>query len=168
MARFKNVGVSEYQLDFEAIANLPEELINEMLIETGKIAVEAQKASIKKLDLVDSKQLENSIKATAPKRRTRTDDAYIAVYPHGRRKDIYANGKLRLAGVKKMRVNKKKRRLEALKMENNDVGFVLEFGAPHQGIRAYQWMRRANEACAEDVARAQFNIFDNFFKSKNL
>lgn len=166
MATFKSGGVSSLQFDMQQIEELPDEVIEEMLRKTGEIAEAAMRASIRKLGIVDTEQLLESITVTEPRRR-KNGTYYVLVYPSGNRRDVYVNFKLRKARIKG-RVKKGRRKGQLIKMTNNDVGFVLEFGAPRQHIRAYQWMRRANEASAADVERAQLAIYDEFLKSNNF
>lgn len=162
MATFKSGGLAALTFDMQAVENMPDSVKDEMLVETGKIAVTAMKRSLQQLGLIDTQHLINSIVASKPKRDGK-GRAYIVVYPQGSREDMYVGQKLR-----KVRIKGRTKKGAPVKMTNNDVGFVLEFGAPKRGVRAYQWLRRANEDCAEDIDRAQAKIYDEFLKSKNL
>ena len=51
---------------------------------------------------------------------------------------------------------------------NNDVGFIQEFGAPRRNIPGKQWMAQANAECADAVTTAEFAVYDDWLKSKDL
>ena len=51
---------------------------------------------------------------------------------------------------------------------NNDVGFIQEFGAPRRNIPGKQWMAQANAECADAVTTAEFGVYDDWLKSKDL
>ena len=65
----------------------------------------------------------------------------IEVYPRGIRKD----------GVR-----------------NAEVGYIHEYGAPGRHIPAKNWMKTANEGCADKATDAAFEVYDEFLKSRNL
>ena len=94
---------------------------------------EGQRQTLEGLGLVESRALKNSISVKVVQRDGRRR---VLVYPAGERPDGQTN---------------------------NDVGFVLEFGAPDRGIMPRQWMRTANEAhgdqAVEAAAPALFLIF---------
>lgn len=147
MATFKNDGMTGLLLTLEEIAEIPEEVVSDMLNSSADIAVKAMRQSLIEKQLVDTRQLLDSIKKRKPKKDKGGDHAII-VGPAGIRQ---RNGK-------------------AMKSTNTEVGFVHEFGAYRKGSRvpASQWMRLANEKCAPDVEAAQLAVYDAWLKSKNL
>ena len=53
-------------------------------------------------------------------------------------------------------------------VRNAEVGFIHEYGAPGRHIPAKNWMKAANEGCADKATDAAFEVYDKFLKSKNL
>lgn len=161
MAKFISQNFDELMLSMQEIAEIPEEVADEMLKTSAEIGLDAMKKSLKSLALVESGQLINSLRAM--KKKGKDGKIYYLVYPSGSRKDSLVNGRLRRVSIKGRRKSG-----AAIKMSNNDVGFVLEFGAPRQNKRAYQWLRRALEESADAISAAQIRIYDKWLKSKNL
>lgn len=161
MARFAVHGLDALIEDMLALSEIPESVVDNMLKTSADIALRAMKQSIQSLGLVDTSQLLNSL--VAVQKRNKQGKIYYLIYPRGTRKDMYVGAKLRRVSIKGQRKNG-----QAIKMTNNDVGFVLEFGAPRKNKKAYQWMRTALEGCADEVLAAQTRIYDEWLKSKNL
>ena len=133
-------GLDGLILDMEAMEELPQATVSEMLQAGGTVIMEAHKSQIQAAGLVDSGQLRDSIQMSR-KIRKKEGACSVDIYPQGTRED----------GVR-----------------NAEVGFILEFGAPGRGIAATQWMRKAN-AQAEDAACAAAQaVYDNYLRSKNL
>lgn len=168
MARFNAEGIEGLELSFEEFAAIPDEVVDEILEAGADVVVEAQKQKIDALGLVDSGKLKESITAFH-KVGTKNDSwqRYVLVYPYGKH-----GTRNRKAVTKKYKRSKHGRTYtvggDTKKVTNNEVGFVLEFGAPKRGIKPYQWMRKANEACASDMEKAQFEVYDKWLKSLNL
>lgn len=161
MARFAVHGLDALIEDMLALSEIPESVVDNMLKTSADIALRAMKQSIQSLGLVDTSQLLNSL--VAVQKRNKQGKIYYLIYPRGTRKDMYVGARLRRVGIKGRRKNG-----QAIKMTNNDVGFVLEFGAPRRNKKAYQWMRTALEGCADEVLAAQTRIYDEWLESKNL
>lgn len=70
--------------------------------------------------------------------------------PKGRTIEVYPRG-VRKNGVR-----------------NAEVGFIHEYGAPGRHIPAKNWMKTANENCADKATDAALKVYDEFLKSKNL
>lgn len=161
MAKFLAQNFNALMLDMAAIEELPEAVVDEMLKTSADIGLEAMQKSLKSLGLVDTGQLIDSL--TAVKKKGKDGKLHYLVYPSGSRRDTYTGGKLRRVSIKGHRKSG-----AAIKMSNNDVGFVLEFGAPKRNKKAYQWLRLALEQSAEAISAAQMRIYDKWLKSKNL
>lgn len=162
MAKFSANGVGELMLSLEEVLDLPLDVQDKMLEAAAQIGVDAMKASISQLGLYDTGQLEESITAGPPK-TSKIGHRYVHVYPRGARRDYLTVGKIRRVSIKGYRKSGK-----PIKTDNSEVGFVLEFGSPHRGIKAYQWMRTALEKSADAVVNAEFKIYDEWLKSKDL
>lgn len=161
MAGFKAEGIDALVEDMLALSEIPEDVLDKMLETSAEIVLRALKNSIKKLGLVDTQQLLDSL--VAVRKKDKDGKLYYLVYPHGARRDVLTAGKIRRVTIKG-----RKKSGEAIKMSNNDVGFVLEFGAPRKNKKAYQWMRTALDGCADEVLAAQQRIYDDWLKSKDF
>ena len=159
MAKFSS-DVGQLMLDMQQIAEIPEDVIDEMLQAGSKVGVEAMRRSLRRMGLVKTGQLADSL--VAVRKVDKYGRIYYEVYPKGRRKA--EPHVLTVANI---------RRVDPLHTyaeppTNNEVGFVLEFGAPKRGIKARQWMRKANEESADDVVAAEFKVYDDWLKSKGF
>nr|DAW28832.1 MAG TPA: hypothetical protein [Caudoviricetes sp.] len=161
MANFSVHGVDALIEDMLALEEIPDEVVDKMLKASADIALRAMQDSLKKLGLIDTQQLFDSL--TAVQKRNKQGKIYYLIYPRGTRHDYLTVGKIRRVGIKGHRKSG-----QAIKMTNNDVGFVLEFGAPRRNKKAYQWMRTALEGCADEILAVQTRIYDEWLKSKNL
>lgn len=141
MARIEFDG-ADLMDDLKNIMDLPDEVLQNMLDAEADVVVEAQKDEIEKLGLEDTGQLKESIARTQKMKVSNTGyGKYIEIYPQGTRKD----------GVR-----------------NAEVGFIHEFGAPHKGIAAKNWMNNANDKSADEAIAAAESVYDNFLKKNNL
>lgn len=136
-------GFDELGLTLEEIADLPDDVLLEMLEAEGEVVRAAQEKRLRGLSFKDSTgQLEASIGITHKLKRDRAGIKGISVYPMG------------------MRRGKKTR--------NAEVGFILEHGAPRRGIPPNQWMRVANEESATEAVAAAEEVYEAYLKGKGL
>lgn len=140
MAILTTKGLEELLNDLEAVAELPDSVASEMLNKQADVVVKAQKSRISSIGLVDSGQLLRSI----------NKDGSVKKKGSGRSIEISPQGS-RTNGVR-----------------NAEVGFIHEYGAPGKHIPAKNWMRQANEACADETTEAAREVYDKFLQSKNL
>ena len=159
-------GLDALVLDLEEIAETPDDVIYEMLEAGGKVVVEAQKKQIDSLGLVDTGTLRDSI-AIDHKRNNAAGIRYIHVYPQG------AHGSYKSRVQTKAYKRSKSGRTytfggDQKETTNAELGFIYEFGAPGKNIDGKMWMLTANEGCADEAVSAEFEVYDNYLKSKNL
>lgn len=140
MAKVALNGFDEFSVDFTELAKLPDSVIDDMLKAGAEVVIKAHKASIKRFNLVDTGRLLQSINASTVKKNA--DGKYIILSQAGK----YPGRKTRVA----------------------EAAFINEYGAPIRGLPARPWMLAANEACAEEATKAEFNVYDEYLKSKNL
>lgn len=168
MAQFNAKGIEGLVLSFEQFQNIPDDVVEEMLDAKAEVVVAAHKRSLDSLGLIDTHTLKQSIKAHKKSGGKKNDfKRYVLIYPTGthhtyqsrERTKIYANSK---SGRTYTYGGEKKN------ASNNEVGFVHEFGAPHQGIKASQWMRRANDKSEDAANAAALVVYNNWLKSNNL
>lgn len=141
MASFDFSAFDDLALSMQEIAEIPDDVTAEMTMAGAEVAAEAQRVTVRRLNLKDTGQMERSIKSHLKRSRKGGFDTHAVVYPAGKR----GNG-----------------------VRNAEVGFIHEYGAPKRKIRAKQWMKTANESCADAVAAAELAVYDRFLASKNL
>ena len=141
MAEMKIDGIDSLGLSLAEIAEIPDDVADRMVTAGAEIAKTAQKAFVRRMGLVDTGQLEKSIRVLTKKNGSDGFRSQAVVYPGGKRKN----------GVR-----------------NAEVGFIHHYGAPKRRIPATRWMDKANDSCADDVVAAELAVYDEFLKSKNL
>jgi hypothetical protein len=134
-------GFDEVLAKLDRLSDIPESLIDKMLNAGADILVRAQQEEIRKMGLIDKGILVQSIRKTGMKYKRGARVIYV--YPQGTRQ----NGK---NGTR----------------TNAMVGFVTEYGSPHRGIAATNWMNHANDRVADQVAKETERIFDDYYKDK--
>lgn len=140
MANLSTSGLEELLDDLEAIAEIPDETLLEMLTAEAEIIAEAQTAEAKAMGVYDTGKTAQSI--TYDKKLKETSGGKcIYVYPQGSRSD---GNKRRVA----------------------EVAFVNEFGTGEQPARPF--IKTANEKKGAEAVDAAALILDKFHKSKNL
>lgn len=164
MAKFNAQGIEGLELSLQEFAEIPDEVVEEMLDAAAEVTVRAHKMEIRTLGLVDTGKLAGSIKAF---KKVKDRKRFVLVYPAGK------HGIRNRKKVTKTYKNSKSGRTytvggDTKDVTNSEVGFIHEFGAPKRGIPAKQWMRKANAKCAADVEAAEFAVYDRYLKSKGL
>lgn len=168
MARFNAKGIEGLELSLKEFEEIPDEVVEEMLAAGAAVVVAAQQREIQSLGLVDSGKLKKSIKAHHKAGSARNGwKRHVLVYPtgkHGTRK--------RRVVTREYKRSKHGRTYsfggDVKDVTNSEVGFIHEFGAPKKGIKAKQWMRKANEKCADAMVAAELEVYDRWLRSKNL
>jgi len=133
-------GLEGLMESFDALADLPEDLMDDMLNAEADVVVRAQKDAVSALGMVDTGQLKDSIRKNQ-KTGTGSMGKYLDIYPQGVRDD----------GVR-----------------NAEVGFIHEFGAPRKHIPASGWMKQANEQCTDEAVSAAEAVYQEYLNENNL
>ena len=168
MARFNARGIEKLQLSMQEFSEIPDDIVEKMLVAGGEVVVSYQRRKIRSIGLVDSWKLHNSLKIV-PKAGTVKNgwQRYVLVYPAG------THGTYRRRSVTKVYKRSKSGRTYTVggdikKTTNSEVGFIQEFGAPKKRIRPKQWMRLANEESADAMVMAELRVYDEWLQSKDL
>lgn len=166
MANYSAKGIEKLQLSMQEFSEIPESVVQKMLISGGQVVVEAQKQKLRTFGLIRSGKLLNSLKVV-PKSGTVKNGwtGYVLVYPTG------THGTYRRRTVSRKRSNTGRILTitgDTRKTTNSEVGFIQEFGAPKRGIKPKQWMRLANDESASAMVKAEFDVYDQWLKSKDL
>lgn len=140
MANLSTSGLDELLDDLEAIAEIPDETLLEMLTAEAEVIAEAQAAEAKAMGVYDTGKTAQSI-TYDKKLKVTSDGKAIYVYPKGTRSD----GNRRSV---------------------SEVAFINEFGKDGQAARPF--IRTANERKGEAAVDAAAQVYDKYLKSKNL
>ena len=140
MAEISTSGLEELLSDMEAIAEIPDATILEMLSAEAGVIAEAQAAEARAMGVVDKGVTARSI-TFDKKLKVTKDGKAIYVYPKGSRSD---GSRRRVA----------------------EVAFVNEFGKKGQPARPF--INTANARKGDEAVKAAAEVYDKFLKSKNL
>lgn len=140
MAGLSIDGLDELSLSLQEIAQLPDDVAEEMLLAEAKVVEEAQiytgmKMGVHRTGVTLSSITHGKMKLGKNGRKT------MYVYPQG----TNANGD-----------------------RNAEVAFINEFGAPRRGIDPRPFIWTANEEAADAAINEAEKVYDAYLKSKNL
>lgn len=173
MATFSVDGLGDFMLSMQQVAELPGEVIDEILEAGSEVVIKAQKDELLTLGLydnessgphlVDSIKLHKKLHAASAGGPSR----YVLIYPTGKHGQY--NRRLRTKAYK----NSKHGRTYTVggdqkAISSSEVGFIHEYGAPRRNIPAKRWMQNANEKSAAATTAAQAAVYNKFLESKNL
>ena len=156
--------------DMDELANIPDTVLEEMLLAGGEVIVKEQRASIRKHKLYKSGLLESSIQI-GKKVKTKSSayglERYVDIYPQGRhhtyRRRIITRTYKRSKSGRTYSFGG-----NVVPVMTSEIAFIHEFGAPRRNIKASEWMRKANEAATVEAINAAEKVYDNFLRSKKL
>ena len=140
MAEFGVTGLDELILSMQEIAQIPDDVVDDILNAQADVTVEAQKAAGRQLGVEDTGITLQKLKKGRIKLRKGQRVLYIT--PTGSRK----RGKTRT--------------------RNAEIAFINEFGK--KGQKARPFIKLGNEKSAEAATAAGFRVYDRWLKSKNL
>lgn len=140
MAKFIGNDVDGLMLDLEVIAELPDDVAEEMLTAEAEIVEKAQIYAGMKMGVHRTGVTLSSIKRGKMK-RGKDGIRTMYVSPQG--------------------INDRGDR-------NAEVAFINEFGAPGRGIPARPFVKEGNELAADAAVEAAAKIHDKFLKDNNL
>ena len=141
MAEFKAVGLDELSLSLQEIAEIPEDIQDEMLRAQGNIVAQAQRESAQRYGIQRTGTLIRSIKPGKVK-LDKNGSRVLYVTPAGSR----------VRGGKKT--------------TNAEIAFLNEYGTRRQ--RARPFLRDANERSAEAATQAAADIYYRWQDSRGL
>lgn len=141
MAEFRAVGLDELALSLQEIAEIPEDIQDEMLRAQGNIVAQAQRESAQRYGIQRTGTLIRSIKP-----------GKVKLDKHGSRVLYVTPVGSRVRGGKKT--------------TNAEIAFLNEYGTRKQ--RARPFMRDANERSAEAATQAAADIYYRWQDSRGL
>lgn len=140
MAMVSTSGLEELLEDLDSLAELPDEIVLDMLSAEADIVANAQKAKARAVGVYATGKTAGSI-TFDKKLKVSGSSKAVYVYPKGSRND----GNKRRAA---------------------EVAFINEFGKKGQPARPF--INAANEETADAQEAAAMAVYDKYLKSKNL
>ena len=143
MAKVEFSGIDQLELSFAEVAKLPDEVVDAMLNARADVVVEAQRQDAKRMlkGPYDTGETARSIKKGKPKLRDGHRVLYVT--PTGSRK-----------------------RGKAKAVRNAEIAFINEYGT--RKIPARNFIRTANESCADAATAAEFEVYSRYLEEKGL
>lgn len=156
MSRFEvNNGAEELIQDLQKLGKLSEEDHWDILTPAADLLVKKFAAKIKKLFKQHTGNLADSIQGF--RKSGGGDGSHILVYPHGPHHKYQS------------RTKRTKKGGAASKTANaNEVGFVLEYGAPSRGIEATHWMENTLEENSGEISEALQQGFNEYCDKRGV
>lgn len=156
MAEFSFKGLDEVRLSLKEVAELPDEVVDEILNAGADALVPAQRREAEKLGKVGGYRNPGQKRDYSTGTTARSiKKGRVKLAKNGGRALYVAPTGSRTRGKKKPRATR-----------NAEIAFVNEFGT--RTIHARGFLAKANEASAAAVEKAEFDVYDKWLKSKNL
>lgn len=156
MAEFSFKGLDEVRLSLKEVAELPDEVVDEILNAGADVLVPAQRREAEKLGKIggyrNPKQTRDYSTGTTARSIKK---GRVKIAKNGGRVLYVTPVGSRTRGKKKPRATR-----------NAEIAFANEFGT--RTIHARGFMKAANEQSAGAVEKAEFDVYDRWLKSKNL
>lgn len=168
MAKFNAKGIEGLELSMQAFAAIPDAVVEEMLDAAGKVVVRYHRSEISAQGLTKSGKLISSITAVSKAGSAKNDwKRYVLVSPKGNH-HTYQSRVVTRQYARSKHGRTYTRGGGAKVVTNSEVGFIQAYGAPKKGIRATDWMNKANAKAAPEVEKAEFSVYDRWLKSMDL
>lgn len=169
MANIDFHGLDELRLSIQQVAELPDEVVDEMLNAAADITVEAQRAEAEKLGMYAGRTTHNNTRDTSATNFLR---GQAKSYSTGATARSIKKGKVKTNayGTRVLYItptgSRTRGKKNPKKIRNAEIAFLNEYGT--RTINARGFIRKANELSAAEATAAQAAVYDRFLKSKNL
>lgn len=140
-------GLDDLLLSFRELAQIPDEVVDDMLNAQADIAAAAQQEEAKKMLVGDYVTGTTALSIKKGKIKLKNGQRVLYVTPTGTRK----RGKRKIS-----------------KTRNAEIAFINEYGDPGRRIPARPFIRTANERTAAQQEKAALKAYDDYLKSKGL
>ena len=140
-------GLDDLLLSFRELAQIPDEVVDNMLNAQADIAAAAQQEEAKKMLVGDYVTGTTALSIKKGKIKLKNGQRVLYVTPTGTRK----RGKRKIS-----------------KTRNAEIAFINEYGYPGRRIPARPFIRTANERTAAQQEKAALKAYDDYLKSKGL
>ena len=165
MSRFDvNNGAEELMQDLQKLGKISEADHWEILTPASDLLVRKFAAAIKRIFRQNTGKLAASIQGF---RKSGGGLPYMLVYPYGTHHKY--KGRTKTRQYKRSKHGRTYTYGGGSKnAEANDVGFVLEYGSPARGIKAYHWMENTLEENSGEISEALQQGFDEYCDKRGI
>lgn len=165
MAKLYSDDWAGLMLSLEEIAELPDDVAEEMLDAEAEIVLAAQRSEAEKLGKYSGYDTHNNTRDTSP---TNSLPGQTRSYSTGELARSIKKGKMQVKGGKRSKriYFSGSRKRGKTRTKNSEIAFLNEFGS--RTINARNFIRVANEKSADAAVEAAAKVHDAFLKSKNL
>lgn len=170
MAKFSFSRMDGLLLDMQELAELPVEVLDEMLLAQAGVVASAQREEAKKLGMYRTASNHNNTRDQWSKAKRRRN------YLPGQRKSYSTGALARSVKVAKPKEQKGVRAVSIYfagtrkrgktRTKNSEIAFLNEFGT--RTINQRNFVRTANQRTAQEATQAAMDVYDRWLKSKNL
>ena len=170
MAQFNFHGLDELMLDLETLANLPEDVHDEMLNAMADVTLAAQKAEAAKLGMYDGYNTHNNY------RDQEGQNVKVPNVLPGQTRSYSTGGLARAIRKGQVQLKKDQRQIKIYfagsrrrgntVTKNSEIAFLNEYGTKTINARNFIWV--ANEKSAAEATQAAAEVYDRYLKTKNL
>lgn len=159
MAKFSFNGIDGIMADFEELANIDDEVKYSILEAGAEVFKKHLQALLRREGHMNPTmpQLINSITVF---RKKQGSEAFVRVYPKGKRK-----GEKKL-GKRMKKSGSGRRSSGSYAGTNAEIGYILEYGSPR--MPATHWMERGREESEEAVYDAMQDAWNKHLDDLNL
>lgn len=166
MAEFNFHGLDDFMLDMKQIAEIPDEVQDEMLQAQAEVAMEAQRTEAEKLGMYDGYSgTDGNYRWTS---ETNKLPGQVRSYSTGAlAKSLRISKPFVRKGTRRIKVYFAGSRVRGkTRTSNSEIAFLNEYGTRNINARHFIWV--ANEKCAEETTKAAADVYDRWLKSKDL
>lgn len=146
MAELSFTGLDELILSMQEVAEIPDDIQDEMLNAGADVVVRAQQQAARTMQVQDTGLTIAQIRKT--KVKVKNGKRVIYIYPQGTRfRGKGDNGK-------------------PVRIRNAEIAFINEYGTRRQAARPF--VLQGNETSAEETTQAQATVYYRWLESKGL
>ncbi len=146
MAELSFSGLDELILSMQEVAEIPDNVQDEMLNAGADVVVRAQQQAAQSMGVQDTGLTISKIKKT--KVKVKSGKRVIYIYPQG------------------TRVRGKGENGKPVRVRNAEIAFINEYGTRRQAARPF--VLQGNETSAEETTQAQATVYYRWLETKGL
>ena len=168
MAKVEFKGIDDVVQSLQQLAELPDEVIDEMLNARADVIAEAQRAEASKLGMYATKTTHNNTRSTSATNILR---GQTQSYSQGTTAKSIKKGKVKIKdGQRVLYVtptgSRKRGKKNPKRTKNSEIAFLNEYGT--RTINARNFIRIANERSADAAVAAEFEVYSRWLESWGL
>nr|DAL07473.1 MAG TPA: hypothetical protein [Caudoviricetes sp.] len=161
-------GIDDVVQSLQQLAELPDEVIDEMLNARADVIVEAQRAEASKLGMYETKTTHNNTRNTSATNILR---GQTQSYSQGTTAKSIKKGKVKIKNGQRVLYvtptgSRKRGKKNPKRTKNSEIAFLNEYGT--RTINARNFIRIANERSADAAVAAEFEVYSRWLESRGL